>query len=221
MNQISNKTDEDFVQRPEYAVNFGIYKKLLTRVLNHDPKMFELEKGALIVDVGCGYGDLLKVLKSRGYEKLVGVEPDALCREDCVKQGLDVRLGTLNKTELPDAFADVVIVNQVFHHIDNYDSAADELARILKPNGLLCFLEPSPTFLRRTMDVLTFKTPLPRLLKPVKTRYEVMKLEMETGLYPSFLNHQSQFHSAINSRFSRIWLRHGWFFQFGKYTKKT
>lgn len=214
------KTKDGFVQKQEYAVHFGDYKKLLSHLLHHDPVMFDLPKNAKIIDIGCGYGDLLKLLKHRGYKNLMGIEPDKLCRMSCVKEGLDVREGTLIKTGLTKHTVDVAIVNQVFHHIDDYSGAAAELARIIKPNGVLCFLEPSPTPLRKLMDILTFYTPLAKLGGPINTRYKVMKLEMETGLYPHFLTHQKEFHNSLNQHFSKIWLRQSWFFQFGKFKNK-
>lgn len=209
----------DFVQHSTYAGHFGAYRSLLGRLLNHDPAMFDLSADSQIVDAGCGYGDLLKTLRARGYRKLVGVEPDAACRTGAQAEGLDVREGTLMRTGLPDAFADAVIVNEVFHHVEDYVRNIDELARIVKPGGLLCFLEPAPTVLRSGMDLLTFHTPLPRLVPAIRTRYEVMRLEMDTGLYPQFLRQQPQFHDALARRFLRVWLRYGWFFQFGKYVR--
>jgi hypothetical protein len=47
-------------------------------------------------------------------------------------------------------------------------------------------------------------------------RYEVMRLEMETGVYPRFLTHQAEFAAALATRFEALWWRRGWFFQFGK-----
>jgi SAM-dependent methyltransferase len=216
----STKLYKGFVQDPTYAVHFKNYLNLLSKVLNHDLAMFSLDKNARIVDVGCGYGNLLITLRSRGYKKLFGIEPDAICRQSCLKKHLAVREGTISKTGLANAFADVVIINQVFHHIKDFNAAVDELTRILKPGGVLCFMEPSPTLLRRAMDVLTFRTPLPNLVGFVKTRYEVMHLEMETGLYPYFLNHQTKFLNAIKRGFSPVWHRQSWFFQFGMYKKK-
>jgi SAM-dependent methyltransferase len=218
--QKSKKSQDDFIQDPAYAVHFDNYRGLLAKLLKHDPEMFGLDKNAKIVDVGCGYGDLLKILRSRGYKNVMGVEPDPLCRKGCIKEKLDVRNGTIAKTGLPNNFADVVIVNEVFHHIDTFAEAAEELAKILKPKGLLCFLEPSPTLLRRAMDVITFKTPLSKWVKPVNTRYKVMKLEMETGLYPNFLDQQIQFHKSLNKYFEPVWHRQSWFFQFGKFQKR-
>lgn len=212
---------KDFLQDSTYAVHFEKYRGLLSKLLNHDPKIFNLNKNTRIVDIGCGYGDILKILRARSYKKIMGIEPDAICRESCLQDDLDVRDGTISRTGLPNNFADVVIVNQVFHHIENYKASIDELARILRSRGFLCFVEPSPTLLRRIMDILTFHTPLPLLFGPVRTRYQVMKLEMETGLYPNFLSNQDKFQKAVYVHFSKLWLRQSWFFQFGKFIKKN
>lgn len=207
----------DFVQDATYAEHFGTYLGILKRVLNHDPAMFTLPKNMRIADLGCGYGDVLKLLRSRGYTDLVGVEPDTMCLEGAKKEDLDIREGTLSRTGLPNASVDAVIVNMVFHHIDDYRSAIEEIARILRPKGLLCIMEPAPTLLRTVMDFLTFHTPLPKISKAVATRYAVMKLEVETGMYPKFLADQKSFHAIVENRFEKMWLRRGWFFQFGKY----
>lgn len=212
--------DDHFIQDPAYAGHFGAYRAILHRLLHHDPAMFELPRDIRIVDVGCGYGDLLKTLRARGYTNLIGVEPDPVCRGGARKIGLDVRGGTLAATGLPDASADAVIVNMVFHHIDDYASAAAEIARVLKPNGILCMMEPAPTVLRRLMDFLTFRTPLQKISKAVASRYAVMKLEMDTGMYPKFLADQEEFHAALERHFQKLWLRTGWFFQFGKYRRR-
>ncbi|QJR16515.1 class I SAM-dependent methyltransferase [Usitatibacter palustris] len=213
--------DSEFVQDATYADHFGAYKSILNRVLDHDPAMFELPVGIRIVDIGCGYGDLLKLLRSRGHTNLMGVEPDLTCLEGARKEGFEVREGTLTATGLPDACTDAVIVSMVFHHVDDYDAAIREVARVLKPGGLLCVMEPAPTVLRTLMDFLTFKTPLPRISKSVGQRYAVMKLEIETGLYPKFLAEQKSFHAILQGRFEKVWLRRAWFFQFGKYRLRS
>jgi SAM-dependent methyltransferase len=151
---------ENFVQDPTYADRFGAYRAVLARLLRHDPAMFDLPRHIQIVDVGCGYGDLLKTLGSRNYAHLIGVEPDVVCRNAALKEGLDVRDGALAETGLPSQFADVAIVNQVFHHVDYYERSVSEIGRILKPGGYLCIIEPAPTVKRKTMDFLTFQTPL-------------------------------------------------------------
>ncbi len=211
---------KDFVQDSTYAGYFGTYRGLLARLLNHDPAMFDLPHDALIVDAGCGYGDLLLLLKQRGYRHLTGIEPDEACRAGALAVGLDVREGTLGALGLPDEYADVIIVNEVFHHVADYEASCTELRRVIKPGGLLCFIEPQGTLLRRVMDGLTFHTPLRRFVPAVEARYQVMILEVETGLYPAFLREQKSFTRALDRRFECQWRRRGWFFQFGKYLAK-
>jgi len=214
----------DFVQDTAYAKHFHTYQNILKRLLKKDPGRgeFDLPLDALIVDAGCGYGEFLRQLAARGYTHLVGVEPDPMCSEGARAAGLDVREGILTDTGLPDAFADAVVVNEVFHHIADYGRASDELSRILKPGGFLCFSEPRNGLLRRLMDFLTFDVPLLRKLVPVvEIRYQVLILEMQTGLYPKFLREQPAFYAALDRNFERQWLEQGQFFQFGKYRKRT
>lgn len=213
----------DFVQDTAYTRHFHSYQAILKRLLSEDPGRgyFDLPADALIVDAGCGYGEYMRLLAKRGHTRLVGVEPDPLCREVACAAGLDVRQGTLTATGLPDSFADAVVVNEVFHHIADYARASDELARVLKPGGVLCFSEPRNSLQRRAMDFLTFEVPLRKIVPVVEIRYQVLILEMQTGLYPKFLREQAEFFAAIEKNFERLSLRNGHFFQFGKYRKRT
>ena len=87
--------------------------------------------------------------------------------------------------------------------------------------ALLCFMEPAPTFARSIMDWLTFSTPLPNWSAAVRSRYEVMKLEMDTGLYPGFLRRQTEFHSAVRRYFTPIWVRRGFFFSTARWASPS
>jgi len=212
----------DFVQDTAYATHFHTYQAILKRFFRQDPGRgdFDLPKDALIVDVGCGYGEYMRQLAHRGHTRLVGIEPDPKCREGAHAAGLDVREGMLTATGLPDAFADAAVVNEVFHHISDYERASAELSRILKAGGILCFSEPRNTLQRRVMDFLTLDVPLRKFVPAVEIRYRVIAREIETGLYRKFLREQTAFHAAIERHFERQWLRKGHFFQFGMYRKR-
>jgi SAM-dependent methyltransferase len=219
---VETTSPADFVQDTAYATHFHTYQRILKRFFGQDPGRwdFDFPPGALIVDVGCGYGEYMRQLGQRGYTRMVGIEPDATCRENACSAGLDVREGMLTATGLPDAFADAAVVNEVFHHIADYERAAAELSRILKPGGILCFSEPRNTFLRRAMDFLTLDVPLRKIIPAVEIRYQVIVREIETGLYKKFLHEQAAFYAAIDRHFDRQWLEEKHFFQFGRYVKR-
>jgi SAM-dependent methyltransferase len=207
----------NFVQDVDYAKHFLAYRELLGKMLDHDPRMFELSQSARIADVGCGYGDTLLTLRDRGYAHLIGVEPDPAERAAAISKGLDVREGTLNRTGLAGSSVDAALVINVFHHLQDPFSACDEMARIIVPGGVLCYIEPRRSAARVAMDFLTFWTPLRFFSDRVMMRYRVMKLEMDTGLYWRWLWSEPEFKAALaKAGFTSVWERKDHFFQYAK-----
>jgi SAM-dependent methyltransferase len=198
-----------------YAENFERYREVLDRTVRYDLGMFELPKDARILDLGCAFGDDIRRLVVSGHTSVIGIEPDPYCVERCI--GLDVRQGTIERTGLAAATMDVVLVDNVFHHIPDYAEALDEIRRVLRPEGLLCFIEPRRSILRIAMDLLTFRTPLPRIVGgPVRLRWELMSEEVRSGLYPQWLRSHREFFRLLDERFEVLWLRRHPFFYFCK-----
>jgi SAM-dependent methyltransferase len=50
-------------------------------------------------------------------------------------------LGTAKETKLPEAAADLILVLDVYHHLDYPAQTLSELLRALKPNGRLAVVE--------------------------------------------------------------------------------
>jgi SAM-dependent methyltransferase len=93
--------------------------------------------GALdVVDLASGTGRLGAVVAGLGH-RVVAVEPDEAMRAvaEQVLPGL-TRLGTAEGTGLPAGCADAVVVGQAFHWFD-VDRALPEIARVLRPGGVL------------------------------------------------------------------------------------
>lgn len=202
-----------------YAPKFDEYRSFLNRRVRADVTVFDLPKSAAILDIGCAFGDDIRRLQREGYALVSGVEPDPYCVERCT--GLDVTIGSLERTGRPDAAFDAVIVNNVFHHCADYEMALAEIDRVLKPEGLLCFVEPRPSLLRAALDFVTFRTPIPRILGgPFRLRYTVMGEEMATGLYPQWLRSQDVFFAGLDARFETIWRRNTAFFLMSKVRKR-
>jgi 2-polyprenyl-3-methyl-5-hydroxy-6-metoxy-1,4-benzoquinol methylase len=93
-------------------------------------------QGARILDIGCGYGFLLKVLTEQHAAQTIGVEPAqaelAVARDEL---GLDVR-GSLEA--VTEADFDVVCLFEVIEHITEPLSFLKNMKRFIRPGGVLC-----------------------------------------------------------------------------------
>jgi|ERR1035441_926076 SAM-dependent methyltransferase len=91
---------------------------------------------AVIVDFGCGAGDLLAALPAR---RRIGVEPNNDARQAAAAKGLEV---FTSAAELPREVADVVISNHALEHTLHPVSELRALRQALKPNGKLVIWLP-------------------------------------------------------------------------------
>lgn len=96
-----------------------------------------------ILDVGCGPGKLLRVLREWGWDTY-GVDFSPIAVE-CAKgkHGLNVRLGDLKSASYENEFFDVVMFNHCLEHVFNPIETLREAWRILKPGGLLAITIPN------------------------------------------------------------------------------
>lgn len=205
----------------EYSEVFEPYIKWANQFsfIRFDVAMFEIDRSAKILDIGCGFGDRVKMLRGEGYENVTGIDPS----EYSVEKANDpsITCGDIFHTGYPDGSVDVALVENVFHHVDDYQCALDEIARVLKPGAYLCFFEPRNSVFRSLIDILTFKTIIPDILKgPWEMRREVMGQEIATGLYPKWLRNHKQFFCILNENFEIIWQRKNLFFLYAKCQKR-
>jgi SAM-dependent methyltransferase len=120
-----------------------------------------VEAGATVLDLAAGTGKLSRVLIER-YARVIAVEPLAELRAILAERvpSADVRDGVAERIPLADAEVDAVFVGQAFHWFAN-DAAVREIARVLRPGGVLALLwnrseEPSPlpdAYRRRLSDL--------------------------------------------------------------------
>ncbi|MFC1570785.1 methionine biosynthesis protein MetW [Candidatus Omnitrophota bacterium] len=93
-----------------------------------------IESGSMVLDLGCGDGDLLEYLVAQKKVKGNGVEisEDAIYR--CVEKGLSVSHGDIDTglREYPDKQFDYVIFNQTMQQVHKPDEAIKEALRVGK-----------------------------------------------------------------------------------------
>jgi SAM-dependent methyltransferase len=99
---------------------------------------------ASVLDLGAGTGKLTRLLVGR-YEQVAAVEPLENMRrvlESVVPEAESVA-GTAESIPLDDASVDGVFAGQAFHWFAN-DTAVSEIARVLRPRGVVCLVWNEP-----------------------------------------------------------------------------
>jgi 2-polyprenyl-3-methyl-5-hydroxy-6-metoxy-1,4-benzoquinol methylase len=101
-----------------------------------------IKKGRLL-DVGCGNGRFLAIMRDAGWEVL-GVDVDPLSAKIAKEQfGVPVIVGTLAEAGLPDESFDAVTLNHVIEHVYDPIALLRECHRVLKPQGRVVVVTPN------------------------------------------------------------------------------
>jgi SAM-dependent methyltransferase len=95
-----------------------------------------------VVDVGCGFGDLLLYLRSRGCS-VIGVEYDHGAAAKGREYGLDIHVGDIRELRLRDASVDAAVLQHSLEHVPDPSGLIAELGRILRPGGTLHLALPN------------------------------------------------------------------------------
>lgn len=100
-----------------------------------------IPEGSRVLDLGCGAGDLLKVLRIRKNAKVTGVEVDQQKLSLCVAQGVPVIHASLD-TDLgifSDKTFDFVILSRTIQSVQRPDLVLQQMLRIGK-FGIISFM---------------------------------------------------------------------------------
>ncbi len=111
----------------------GVRRRVVNLVTELNP--------AGIVDLCCGTGHQLKLLKQAGYDNLICIDlsEDMLRIASKGRHAPECRLKDVSNTEIPDESVELVIVSLALHEKprDKVLEVINEAQRILKPNGNL------------------------------------------------------------------------------------
>ena len=96
-----------------------------------------------VLDVGCGSGTLLGLLKHRGF-RVTGLDFSAEAAAIAkAENGVDVAVGTLEEAHFPAESFDVVTLFHVMEHVTNPRLVLAQVSRVLKPNGVAILQVPN------------------------------------------------------------------------------
>ena len=94
------------------------------------------------VDLGCGTGEVVELLRHNCRE-VIGVAGSPRMLELARRRfgedsaGVSLRIGELDHLPLRDGEADFACINLVLHHLSRPEDALREIARVVRPDGLL------------------------------------------------------------------------------------
>ncbi len=135
-----------------------------------------VHKGRLL-DVGCATGIFLDGMRQFGWQ-VQGVEPVPSAAEYArVRFGLDVFCGQLEAANFPGRSFDVITLWDVLEHVHEPRLLLAEIARLLRPGGLLILSLPNPDSLEaRLLGRFWIGWDLPRHLNLF--RPQLLKLQL-------------------------------------------
>lgn len=102
----------------------------------------DLPVDARILDVGCGDGFHLNLLREYGEKtwRLEGIDFDKRAARMAEKSGLKIHLGSVEEVDLEEDAFDLAFMIQTIEHVEKPDKILSAVRRILKPRGKLAIV---------------------------------------------------------------------------------
>lgn len=97
---------------------------------------------ARLLDIGCGNGERLQRLAACGWSAS-GIDFDAQAVETCRREGLDVRLGTLQEQRFDAESFDAIVLHHVIEHVADPSAVLGECLRVARPGARLIVVTPN------------------------------------------------------------------------------
>src|SRR5579864_5503464 len=131
-----------------FRTSYGIKSRLLQLRYEREARALfaGLPEHSLALEIGCGTGELLAVLKKRGVQ-VIGIEPNhAAAQTASQRHGLTVHVGMLDDLsdiDLPHDCFDLVLMKYALEHVHNPREVLMRISRLLKPGGHGVFWLPN------------------------------------------------------------------------------
>jgi SAM-dependent methyltransferase len=119
-----------------------------------------------VLDFGCGKGEVVALLRSRGVEAFGadvfwgGMDWGEGQHHELLEAGF-VREIEDGRLPFEDATFDVIVSDQVFEHVENFEQSVAELVRVLKPGGRMYHQYPPKNIMLEPHTMVPFAHRLP------------------------------------------------------------
>lgn len=140
------------------------HHRLLTEFLLDFFSQLPVERSCL--DIGCGSGYFLELLRDLGFENISGLDASAPFVGRAREKGLNVTLGNLYDLDECEARYDMVLLLDVLEHLDTPAKALQIIHGLLTEGGLLVLNAPvCDSFAKRARRLLLGETKLQQMQK--------------------------------------------------------
>jgi SAM-dependent methyltransferase len=95
-----------------------------------------------VLDVGCGFGDLLIYFKERGFA-VQGTDFSARAAAAAARYGVPVHVGPIEDVPLPEHSVDIAIMSHSLEHVPDFNATLRAVARLMRLGGELHIAVPN------------------------------------------------------------------------------
>jgi SAM-dependent methyltransferase len=152
--------DDGAFVREQYASpdNLRARKAAYANAEGDDPRelVFEAiatERPRRVLEVGGGEGELAERIINELGAEVVGIDQSEAMVELQRSRGIDARVGNAQEIPFPEGEFDVAVAAWMLYHVPDLDRALGELARVLKPGGVLVAATNSAEHMRELWDL--------------------------------------------------------------------
>ena len=126
------------------------YKAIFNIFRDFDKYLEENSTNKVILDYGCGVGDVTRKTAKYNPSKIIGADISDVSIERASKKSkelnldIEYRVENCESTNFNSNTFDLIYGTGILHHL-NLEKSINEINRILKKNGSMIFLEPMGT----------------------------------------------------------------------------
>ncbi len=134
----------------------GFEGKLSKRFYDLLLNRIELKQGAVVLDVGCGTGTVLKEMSERVHIDGYGIDVEEKMIAEAMSKCPEMSISVSSCTQTPfeSCQFDIVTACMAYHHFDDKNGFAKEAARVLKTGGCLYITDPNfPFVIRKAINL--------------------------------------------------------------------
>ena len=141
---------DDSARADELVDYLAVLADRLAGVRRAGYELLRLKRGAAVLDVGCGRGEVCVELAARvgSQGRVAGIDPSetmiAAAKRTATSSHMRIELevASIYALPFPDASFDAVRAERVFQHLDDPEAGLEEMLRVTRAGGRVMAIDP-------------------------------------------------------------------------------